>query len=931
MSKHPTRLGSAVQIALLLLAIGFAIEGVVLRARQEATESRASIRGALARGAPATAGEVWIYPAIDADQPFPGGPPLARAPIDAEGRFRVDGIPAGVGLWVAALVDRDGSSDPTSGDLFGPAREPIRPRAGWTVDLRLMPVPITECETFVETWRIACVGLRESIQRRPGEAPVAASAEPGADAEPVFDFEATQFSPRELLRVAGPQAAWALALALLLLAGALAWHGRTLRAASAAENDTAKPPPIADHHDLTIIALLCALGAALRLIGLSHESFELNEFTYLIAGLDPHDFWHTLLETAGSAQWHAPLWRLLLKYTIAPFGLDEAISRLPGALSGTLAVPFTYLLGIRLFDRRAAAAASAAVAISPVAVYYAQDVSPYGLLTALGPASLWLLAEMRRRRGALAWAIANGACLGLAGATHYYGVHLISCQIAFAFVWTARDCSPADRTRFLASLALSLAVAALMLMPVAGLLWISSGQATDLSLAYQQRVGTYFADWDYAGAALYLFSTALGTGIDDWAIIWIALPVAALPLLCFRPCRGSVLLGICILYAAATETVLTATARAELYGGHYVAVRYWLHFVPLLLLFIWGGLLSGTGKGAAGAPRGRLAGIRLIAALLLGAATLTAFVSQQRRLDKTDLRGAARHILANAANADAIVVTPAAYFALPLQPYLAPESIADGSGLTQTPMWRSLERPSGPDRVLLWEPVTDLMGSYRSVVESHFVGDVWVVDARPLLFGRPEFSFARADSAISDLLAAFEETESIELEGGVRVHHLRGARARAGIPGTEGESWSLRLGEGDGAFIRGFAPPSHIVQEGRLVPPGAEIRIPWSGTRPGALGLELGHAGASGTAPPYEILFDGEPVGRIRPGRRWNRVVFALERSDPATGGRFVSIELRPVFEEAPRARGLAVLRAVALNPGEEWQKMDAQLEGSRK
>ena len=82
---------------------------------------------------------------------------------------------------------------------------------------------------------------------------------------------------------------------------------------------------------------------------------------------------------------------------------------------------------------------------------------------------------------------------------------------------------------------------------------------------------------------------------------------------------------------------------------------------------------------------------------------------------------------------DAIVVTPAAYFALPLQPYLAPESIFDRSGLTQTPMWRTLVRPDSSGHLLLWEPVTDLMGSYRSAVESRFVEDVWVVDVRPLL------------------------------------------------------------------------------------------------------------------------------------------------------------------------------------------------------
>ncbi len=240
-------------------------------------------------------------------------------------------------------------------------------------------------------------------------------------------------------------------------------------------------------------------------------------------------------------------------------------------------------------------------------------------------------------------------------------------------------------------------------------------------------------------------------------------------------------------------------------------------------------------------------------------------------------------------------------------------------------MWRTLVRPDSSGHLLLWEPVTDLMGSYRSAVESRFVEDVWVVDVRPLLFGRPEFSFVRADSAVSNLLAAFESAESKGFDGGVRVHHLWGARARAGTPGIDGETWTLELGEKDGAFIRGFVPPAHVVSIGRGVPPGAEIRIPWSGFGPVELGLEIGHAMGAGASPPYEIRIDGDKVGRVRPDGGWQCFIICLPERDFTSRGEHLSILLRPLFEEAPNARGLAVLRRVVLNPGIGWMRGSVQ------
>ncbi len=903
---------------LVALALGLAIVGAIAWIRGDAAAAGAMLQGRMEGGAAVEGAELWVYPATDLRRPFPDQEPLVRAPVDAGGRFRVEAIPAGMPLWVAALVDADDSGGPSPGDLFAPAREPIRARPGWTVDLRLAPASIADRDSFLEAWRIATTTLRPPLQRRPGRAPLSATLAGEAASQPVFDFEATQFSPRELARAAGPQAAWAVALALLLLAAAWIAHDRAARvAAIGAAPIPDRPPPLIDRRELPTLAMLLLLGLLPRLLALGRESLELNELTYLIAGLDRRDFWHTLLETGGSAQWHAPLWRLLLKATVAPFGVAEVSARLPGALAGSLAVPFTYLLGRRLLPRPAALAAAAAVALSPLAVYYSQDVSPYGLLTALGPASLWLLVEIARRPSR-ARALALGTCLGLAGATHYYAVHLVPCLILFGAALLPGLPGSRSRTHFGAALALALALALLLLLPVGGLSWISSGQATELSLGYQQRVGTYFLDWDYGGALNYLLSTSLGVGFGGRIYGWGALTLAALALTGLRGRPALSGLGLCILYLAAVETLLTATLRAELYGGYYVAARYWLHFVPLLLLLVWGGLLAPP-ESDAGSGRRALGRVRAAAALLLCVATLNALARQQGRLDKTDLRGAARHILGHARDGDAVVVTPAAYFALPLQPYLAPESIADGSGLTQSPEWRELKRPGGAGRVLLWEPVTDLFGSTAAAAESRFVNEVWVVDVRPVLFGRPEFSFARADSACDALLGSFAERASTRFAGGVRVHHLSGARARAGTPGTDRQSLALRLGEGDGPFVRGFVPPSHVVSEGRAALSGAEIRLPWVGPRPRRLGLELGHAGAAGVAPLCEIWVDGQRAGAVQARAAWRRVVLDLPPGMPLETPGDLVIRLWPQYAATPGARGLAVVREVVLNPTPEW------------
>lgn len=116
---------------------------------------------------------------------------------------------------------------------------------------------------------------------------------------------------------------------------------------------------------------------------------------------------------------HPPLYYWLLKVWVTLFGDGEAALRSLSAALGVGLVYLTWLVGGRLFGRRAGLVAAFVAALSPLQVYYAQEARMYMLLAFLGALAV-LLALLILERPRSFWLKAGYVVTVTAGLyTHY--------------------------------------------------------------------------------------------------------------------------------------------------------------------------------------------------------------------------------------------------------------------------------------------------------------------------------------------------------------------------------------------------------------------------------------------------------------------------------------------------------------------------------
>ena len=135
------------------------------------------------------------------------------------------------------------------------------------------------------------------------------------------------------------------------------------------------------------------------------------------ARLSLHDMFLTLYN--GDRQ--PPFHDLVLWLTIRAFGHGEFAVRLPSLIAGTLVVPVLYELGRELYDRRTGLVAAAFAAVSPVLIWYSQEVRMYEFVALFGLLALLMQLRVLRNPAMLNWAgyiLATAALLW----SHYFGL-----------------------------------------------------------------------------------------------------------------------------------------------------------------------------------------------------------------------------------------------------------------------------------------------------------------------------------------------------------------------------------------------------------------------------------------------------------------------------------------------------------------------------
>jgi uncharacterized membrane protein len=399
-------------------------------------------------------------------------------------------------------------------------------------------------------------------------------------------------------------------------------------------------PDTSPNTALLVLAGLILAGLTLRLavprgIWLD-EAISIHQ-----ARLSLHDLFRNLYN--GDRQ--PPLYHLMLWLTIRAFGHGEFAVRLPSLIAGTLVIPVLYELGRELYDRRTGLIAAAFASVSPVLIWYAQEVRMYEFVALFGLLALLTQLRVIRHGTMLNWAayiLATSALLW----SHYFGLLLVGVQqLVFVAVLVHRKRN-GQRTGPLAlGFAYSAAVLVMQLVPLLVFAHhqyqVTSGAAGspsgtyDLLSFYSVLANMAWALWGYQPDATTVLLAAM----------WPLFLLGSLVLLGRGGSRQTMSL------AAAAIALVGLLIAVSVFDRSLFELRNFLLLVPLVLLLI-ARLVTGWIR----QPRARL--------LVAGGVVLTLIVGlADQQLNKAnprlfDFRGAIQDIRADAGPNSLVLFEP---------------------------------------------------------------------------------------------------------------------------------------------------------------------------------------------------------------------------------------------------------------------------------
>lgn len=367
-----------------------------------------------------------------------------------------------------------------------------------------------------------------------------------------------------------------------------------------------------------LLALLVALGAALRFWHLGSQSYWFDEsFTVDLVRRGLGDMLATIPRTESTP----PLYYVLAWAWAKLFGTGEAGLRSLSALIGTAAVPLAWRAAREWFaSPRVALIAAALVAVNPYFVWYSQEARSYILLVFMTALSLLLLGRALRAPSARASALwAVSAVLALL--THYFAGFVVVAEAAW-LLW-------ATRCRHAVAASAAVALAGVALLPLALHQRASQNTAFIAQFGLERRV---------EDLPKKLVTGELGTFIPLIGPIAGVAAVAAIAYALLRA-RRTVLGLLWLVAVGAGVPILLALAGSDyLLPRNVIAV-----YVPLVLAV------------AAGLGSARVLGLAGLAVIAAVAIAVNVEVTRDGRLQRTDWRGAVARL---GPGPMAIIVTP---------------------------------------------------------------------------------------------------------------------------------------------------------------------------------------------------------------------------------------------------------------------------------
>jgi len=457
-------------------------------------------------------------------------------------------------------------------------------------------------------------------------------------------------------------------------------------------------------------AALIAVAAVLLSFGLGTQPLDLLEYSYFHEGVRPASYGAVLADATSAELAHGPVMPLILR-ACAAVSPSPWVLRLPSALFGLAFIVVVLLLARRALGELGGAAVTATAVLSPVALYYSRDATPYALAGLCAAASLLLLLHAREtRRPLLLWS--GFAALQVLGFFSHYGYAFaaLAMFVGVCVVWRGER-------RLLSNVLLASGAAAILPALVApSLLHMVSSSGIRFALmspVYPQSPGLLGF-----GAAFLTVLTGLPTAAPWALVLSLAVWGAGIRLLWARSRLLAAVVGsqalFIVLFLVFSHTMSTAV------GGEKVFYAYrWTR--PLLL-----GLV--VPLGAAALTRARW-GLVVLLAIAGWQCALVVFVPARPAQDAV-----VAHIAANVQPGDAYAVLPAAFYGDPLQYHLADGDLAGSQLLTRM---QTRDLPVG--NTVLRGPIMESVLPLETAVDRLQYRRLWVVVYREAMFGTRKF------------------------------------------------------------------------------------------------------------------------------------------------------------------------------------------------
>jgi 4-amino-4-deoxy-L-arabinose transferase-like glycosyltransferase len=578
------------------------------------------------------------------------------------------------------------------------------------------------------------------------------------------------------------------------------------------------------------------LAFGLRLVRLDFQPLWWDEgwsFYFAAAGFP------TLLERT-SVDIHPPLYYLLLRAWSEVVGWGALSARLFSVAAGTATVPLLFLAGQRLLGRGAGIVAALLLAVSPLHIYYSQEVRMYGLVTLFGLAALLCAAAWQAAgEGARRWGSWLGYVLAATAALHtqYYAAFLIlGLNVAVLAGWPGRrpgegagssSRPPASRSTVAAWLGAQLAV---LLLSLPWLLYAGRALVTYVRFKISVEQDPSLGVFEYVARHLSAFYAGHAEGglAPLWCLGLLPLGILLLALLARGPGQGRQALGGMAWPLAVVGAVLLCG---------YAVNRAWPFNPPrserLLLLALPAGLLLVAGGLVSLARRGPRLAAGVAASFIAVALISLGFFYAVPRYPQDDYRPVAARIQALGLPADAVVCVHPWQWGY-MRAYIPRDDVRPDLVLTP--------REIIPRERQIWadEPAS-LAAGLDTLLERH--GRVWLLDHRAMgrvLEGEMEAYLVQEAYPVLD-----------EWHGESTVLSLYAAGEPAAVPtsATFGDWLVLEAAAlGDGPLEAGWG----------VLPVDLTWRLSGQGAGGAVVGLRLvgatGHVWAQRDAPPLNGL-----------------------------------------------------------------------------